>query len=89
MNDNKVNKRRSITVLERRIAKHLTPFFGGRRMVTITPTDIRAYTAERQAATTITRRAYDMQRKDGSVVHGAGAGAGRSSVSRTPRSTAS
>src|SRR5688500_16414926 len=32
----KVNKRRSLDELERRIEKHLTPFFGGRRMASIT-----------------------------------------------------
>src|SRR5262245_42682700 len=37
----KVNKRRSLDELERRIEKHLTPFFGGRRMASITTPDIR------------------------------------------------
>ena len=47
----KVNKRRSLDELERRIEKHMKPFFGGRRMAAITTSDVRIYIAERQAAT--------------------------------------
>jgi hypothetical protein len=32
------------------LAKHLTPFFGHRRLITITTADVRAFTARRQAA---------------------------------------
>lgn len=46
--DYKVNERQSLDELERRITKHLTPYFSGRRMASITTTDIRAYIAHRQ-----------------------------------------
>jgi integrase len=44
----RVNRRRSADELARRIRLHLTPFFGGRRMASITPADVRAYIAHRQ-----------------------------------------
>lgn len=67
-NEYRVNQRRSIDQLERRIDKHLSPFFGGRRMASITTTDVRAYIAARQSATEITKKAYTRIRKDGSVL---------------------
>ena len=67
VNDYKTNARKSLDEAQRRIDKHLTPFFGGRRMSVITTADVRAYIAERKAATTVTRRAYDMKQKDGST----------------------
>ena len=45
----KVNGRRSLAVLQRRIDKHLRPFFTGRRMADITTSDVHAYIAKRQA----------------------------------------
>lgn len=38
-------------------------------MSVITTADVRAYIAERKAATTVTRRAYDMKQKDRSTRH--------------------
>jgi integrase len=49
VNDYTRNKRRSLRVLTLRLTKHLTPFFARRRLITICPLDIRAYTAKRQA----------------------------------------
>src|SRR3972149_8903058 len=49
VNEYRVNKRRSLSHVERRIKKHLTPFFGGRRMASITTADVRAFIASRQA----------------------------------------
>jgi hypothetical protein len=43
-----VNNRRSVDELERRIDKHLTSYFTGRKMSSITAVDIRAYTAHRK-----------------------------------------
>jgi len=43
------NGRRSIVGLRIRIKKGLRPWFGGRRMASITTTDVRAYVAQRQA----------------------------------------
>jgi len=45
-----VNGRRSLDELKRRIRLHLTPFFGGRRMASVTAADVRAYVAHRQEA---------------------------------------
>ena len=64
----KVNKRRSVDELERRIEKHLMPFFGGWRMASITTPDIRTYVAERQSATEVTKKAYTIKRKDGTTI---------------------
>jgi integrase len=47
LNDYAANQRKSFEDVERRIDLHLTPFFGGRRMATITTLDIRAYIAAR------------------------------------------
>src|SRR5207249_6461931 len=47
LNDYIANQRRSLDDVERRIDLHLTPFFCGRRMATITTLDIRAYIAAR------------------------------------------
>jgi integrase len=44
----RINQRRSRTVLERRIEKHLAPYFGRRRMASITTADVRAFIAHRQ-----------------------------------------
>ena len=48
INDFTINKKPSLPVLKRRIEKHLTPFFGGRRMAGIDAADIGAYVAHRQ-----------------------------------------
>lgn len=44
----KQNGRRSIDDLKRRFALHLTPYFGGRRLTSITTSDVRAYVESRQ-----------------------------------------
>jgi len=46
--DYKVNGKKSLAVLERRITKHLTPWFGGRRMTDVTPDFVQAYVLHRQ-----------------------------------------
>jgi integrase len=45
-----VNKRKSLKHLQRRIKLHLTPFFGGRRMIDLSSADMRAFTERRLAA---------------------------------------
>jgi hypothetical protein len=50
VNDYTTNQRKSLRDVESRIALHLTPAFGGRRMSTITTADIRTYTADRLKA---------------------------------------
>ena len=47
--DYKVNGKRSLAVVERRIRKHLEPFFGGRRMAAVTTADVRTYIDRRQS----------------------------------------
>ncbi len=53
VNDYRTNKKRSLRDVETRIRLHLEPFFGGRRMASITTADVRAYSAERQAPVTL------------------------------------
>ena len=48
IDDLTVNERRSLVVTKRRITKHLTPYFGGWRLASITTTDVLAYVAHRQ-----------------------------------------
>jgi integrase len=48
--DYRINKKRSLRTVTLRIRKHLTPFFGARRLGSITPPLIRQYIAKRQAA---------------------------------------
>ncbi len=50
VNDYRVNGRRSLPELERRIRKHLTPFFATKRMATITASDVREYVNGRKEA---------------------------------------
>ena len=51
LNDYRTNRKRSLDDVERRIEKHLKPFFGNRRMASITTADIREYIASRQKET--------------------------------------
>jgi integrase len=46
--DFKANNKRSLAVVERRIQKHLTPYFGGYRLAGITAAHVTAYIAHRQ-----------------------------------------
>src|SRR5262249_32840610 len=48
VNDYKVNAKRSLKTLELRLRKHVTPFFGGRRMTSISTSDVRKYVKQRQ-----------------------------------------
>jgi integrase len=50
MTEYRVNGRRSLDHLERRLERGLTPWFGGRRMASLTTADVRAYVDQRQAA---------------------------------------
>ena len=54
--DFRTNKKRSLAVVERRVEKHLTPFFGGRKLAEITTLDVRAYITHRQAQGIVNRR---------------------------------
>ncbi len=67
LNDYRTTGKRSADEVERRIRLHLAPWFGGRRMAAITTADVRSYIAKRQADTTVTRKAYEVKRKDGTM----------------------
>jgi len=67
VNDYRINGKATVDEVERRIAKHLLPFFGGRRMTSITEADMRAYIAKRQADTELVIRAHERRRKDGTM----------------------
>jgi len=68
VNDYRSNEQASVAEVERRIRKHLKPFFGGRRMSAIGPADVRAYVVERQACRTMTTKAYSYMLASGRVV---------------------
>jgi len=69
LNDYRTNRKRSLDDVERRIEKHLKPFFGNRRMVSVTTADIREYIASRQKETTVARKAYSFTARDGTARH--------------------
>lgn len=49
LEDYRANRRRSLRNVEARVRLHLTPFFGGRRVQSITSGHVTAYVAQRQA----------------------------------------
>jgi integrase len=65
LNDYRTNGKRSLKVCERRVKKHLAPSFRGRLLANISPSDIRAYTAKRQADVIIVRKARVVDGGDG------------------------
>ena len=67
INDYKVNNRKSLDELERRIELHLQPFFGNQKLSKITTADVRQFVVDRQSAKTITFKARDITLKDGTV----------------------
>jgi integrase len=67
INDYKINRKKSVDEVERRIDKHLRPHFGARRMAAITTADVREFVARRQSETTVITRARDVTLKDGTV----------------------
>jgi integrase len=69
LNDYRTNRKRSLDDVERRIEKHLAPFFGNRRMASITTTDIREYIDSRQKETTVLRKAFTFTARDGTLRH--------------------
>jgi Phage integrase, N-terminal SAM-like domain len=72
LNDYRTNRKRSLDDLERRIEKHLKPFFGNRRMASITTADIREYIASRQKETMVARKVYTFTARDGNCTACAG-----------------
>lgn len=68
LNDYRTNRKRSLDDVERRIEKHLAPFFGDRGMASITTTDIREYIDSRQKESTVSRKAFTLTARDGPPV---------------------
>lgn len=68
VNDYKVNQRKSLDQLERRIRLHLEPYFGKRKLSAITTPDIRAFIAKRQSDAIVVRKAVMRRQPDGSVI---------------------
>lgn len=62
LNDSRINGKRSLAVAERRITKHLMPFFQGRRMSAITTSDVRQFVAQRPICTVLVRKARTTRR---------------------------
>jgi integrase len=48
INDYRTNNKRSLRVVDRRVEKHLTPYFRGSKMANLSTADVRAYIAHRQ-----------------------------------------
>lgn len=69
INDYRTNRKRSLDDVERRIEMHLKPFFGNRRMASITTADIREYIDSRQKETTVLRKAFTFTARDGTPRH--------------------
>ncbi len=61
VNDFTAHGKRSLPMVERRLRLHLTPYFGGRRLVGITSDDVTAFIAKRQDDTIVTRKVRDAE----------------------------
>ena len=78
-NEYRINRRRTLGHVERRLRKHLTPFFGGRRMAAITAADVRIFVGERQTAgasnaeinreLSVLKRMYTLALEAGKLLH--------------------
>jgi integrase len=53
LTDYRTNQRRSLSVVQRRVEKHLTAFFGGRKMGDVTTSLVRRYIERRQTNDTV------------------------------------
>jgi integrase len=71
LNDYSINRKKTYDDTRRRIRKHLSPFFGNRRMITITTTELRAYVTKRLADGTPIRQKRGRRAKDEASVSGA------------------
>src|SRR4029450_9124408 len=69
INDYRTNRKRSLDDVERRIEMNLKPFFGNRRMASVTTADIREYIDSRQKETTVLRKAFTVTARDGTPRH--------------------
>lgn len=84
LNDYRTNGKRSLDHVERRLDKHLTPYFGGWKMVAISTADVRKYIVARQTAVdgrpgaanatvnrelAILKRAFNLAVQGGKILH--------------------
>jgi integrase len=65
LNDYKANRKKTYIDAKRRINKHLAPFFGNKRMSSVTTSDVRAFIAKRLADTYLVRPARRVKRRNG------------------------
>jgi integrase len=65
--DFRINGKKSLDEVERRIRKHLMPFFGAWRLTDITPATVRTYIEKRQADTIVSAKARRVRHRDGTV----------------------
>jgi integrase len=63
INDYSTNGKRTLDDVQRRLDLHLTPYFGGRRMASITTWDVRAYIAKRQSQVRVVGKGDDQREK--------------------------
>ena len=63
VNDYRTNGKRTLKDVERRINLHLKPYFGGRRMASITTSDVRAYIAKRQSQVRVVGKGDNQREK--------------------------
>jgi integrase len=66
LNDYKANRKRTFVDAQRRIDKHLAPYFGNKRLSSISASDIRAYVAKRLGDTYVAQPARRVKKRDGS-----------------------
>jgi integrase len=67
LNDYKANRKRTYVDAKRRINEHVAPFFGNKRLSSITASDIRAYIAKRMADTYLARPARRIRHRNGTL----------------------
>ncbi len=76
----KINRKKSIDCVERRVRKHIIPFFGGRRAATISTADVEKFILMRQEAKAsnaeinrelaILKRAFSLGARAGKILNG-------------------
>ena len=68
LNDYLINGRKTHQNAKHRIEVHLAPHFGGKRLISITTTEIRAFVAARMQDTIVVRKARKKKRRDGTIL---------------------
>jgi integrase len=63
LNDYRTNRKRTLDDVQRRLDLHLKPYFAGRRMASITTSDVRSYIAKRQSQARIVGKGENRREK--------------------------